>query len=122
MEAVSKLCTTNVKQCAELFQHNNSSVPARLGKGQGAKEIGHNLARKRPKFEHNLERERPSRAHFYARTPKVRAQSSTRMKQDLGTILWAIDENTGTNLLQAFLYSSSENTKTLITGIGKKKN
>ena len=30
------------------------SVPARLGKGQGAKEIGHNLARERPKFEHNL--------------------------------------------------------------------
>ena len=79
---------------AELFQHNNSSVPARLGKGQGAKEIGDNLAR-----------ERPSRAHFYARTPKIRAQSSTQMKQDLGTNLWAIDENTGTNLLQAFLYS-----------------
>ena len=27
----------------------NISVPARLGKGQGAKEIGHNLARERPK-------------------------------------------------------------------------
>ena len=34
------------------------SVPARLGKGQGAKEIGHNLARERPKFGHNLVRER----------------------------------------------------------------
>ena len=32
------------------------SLPARLGKGQGAKEIGHNLARE-PKFGHNLERE-----------------------------------------------------------------
>ena len=30
------------------------SVPARLGKGQGAKEIGHNLAREGPKFGHNL--------------------------------------------------------------------
>ena len=30
-----------------------TSVPARLGKGQGAKEIGHNLARERPKFSHN---------------------------------------------------------------------
>ena len=30
------------------------SVPARLGKGQGAKEIGHNLAREKPKFGHNL--------------------------------------------------------------------
>ena len=35
-----------------------SSVPARLGKGQGAKEIGHNLARERPKFGHNLVRKR----------------------------------------------------------------
>ena len=34
------------------------SVPARLGKGQGAKEIGHNLAREQPKFGHNLVRER----------------------------------------------------------------
>ena len=33
--------------------HSNS-VPARLGKGQGAKEIGHNLACERPKFGHNL--------------------------------------------------------------------
>ena len=30
------------------------SVPARLGNGQGAKEIRHNLARERPKFGHNL--------------------------------------------------------------------
>ena len=34
------------------------SVPARLGKGQGAKEIGHNLAREQPKFGHNLVRKR----------------------------------------------------------------
>ena len=34
------------------------SVPARLGKGQGAKEVGHNLAREQPKFGHNLVRER----------------------------------------------------------------
>ena len=53
------------------------SVPARLGNGQGVEEIGHNLARERPKF---------------------RAQFSARMKQGLGTILWAIDENMGTNL------------------------
>ena len=30
------------------------SVRARLGKGQGAKEVGYNLARERPKFGHNL--------------------------------------------------------------------
>ena len=52
-------------------------IPARLVKGQGAKEIGHNLARERPKFGHNflvrkrhkmghsLEHESPSEAHFY---------------------------------------------------------
>ena len=34
------------------------SDPARLGKGQGAKEIGHNLARERSKFGHNFVRER----------------------------------------------------------------
>ena len=39
-----------------------------------------------------------------ARTPRVRAPSSTRTKADLGTILQPIDENMGTNL--------SENTKT----------
>ena len=53
------------------------SVPARLGKGQVAKKIGHNLTSEKPKFGHNLlckrhkighslERERPSQAHFYA--------------------------------------------------------
>ena len=88
------------------------SVAARLGKGQGAKEIGHNLVHERPKFGnnlarkrhkigHNLERKRPSEARFYARTPTIRAQSSTRTKRGRGTILWAIDENMGTNL-QAF--------------------
>ena len=34
------------------------NVPARLGKGQGAKEIGHNLARERLKLGHNLVRKR----------------------------------------------------------------
>ena len=49
-------------------------VPARLGKGQGAKEIGHNLARVRPKFGHNLVPERQQIGHglerewFTART------------------------------------------------------
>ena len=39
------------------------SVPARLGKGQGAKEIGHNLASERPKFGHNLVRKRHKIGH-----------------------------------------------------------
>ena len=41
------------------------SVPARLGKGQGAKEIGHNPARERPKFGHNLVRKRHKIGHTF---------------------------------------------------------
>ena len=44
-------------------------VPTTLGKEQGAKEIGHNLARERPKFGHNLVRKRHK--IFYARTTKI---------------------------------------------------
>ena len=77
---------------------HNGSVPARLGKGQGAKEIGHNLAREKPKFGRTTK-------------SKIRSQSSTRTKRGLGTILWAIDENMGTNLqTQTFLHRLSENT------------
>ena len=43
------------------------SVPARLGKGQHAKEIGHNLARERPKFGHNLVRKRHKIGHTFTR-------------------------------------------------------
>ena len=85
---------------------------SRLGKGQGAKEIWHNLARERPKFWHNLVHERHKSGHSLERewpshawTTKIRSQPSTRTKRGLGTILWAIDKNMGTNL-QA-VYSSS---------------
>ena len=44
--------------CVDVVSDNACNVPARLGKGQGAKEIGHNLARERPKFGHNPARER----------------------------------------------------------------
>ena len=67
-----------------------NSVPARFGKGQGAKEIGHNLVRER----HII-------GQFRARITKIRSQSSTWTKRSLGIILWAIDENMGINL-QAF--------------------
>ena len=40
------------------LQQPEISVPAGSGKGQGAKEIGHNLARERPKSGHNLLRKR----------------------------------------------------------------
>ena len=49
------------------YVHTHYSVPARLGKGQGAKEIGHNLARERPKFWHNLVRERHIIGHSLER-------------------------------------------------------
>ena len=43
------------------------SVPARLGKGQGAKEIGHILAREQPKFGQNLVRKRHQIGHTFTR-------------------------------------------------------
>ena len=46
---------------------NLDPVPARLGRGQGAKEIGHNLAREQPKFGHNLVRERHIIGHSLER-------------------------------------------------------
>ena len=39
-------------------RYQRLGFPARLGKGQGAKEIGHDLARERPKFGRNLLRKR----------------------------------------------------------------
>ena len=56
---------------AFVFMYNKMQschcVPARLGKGQGAKEIGHNLAREQPKFGHNLMRERHIIGHSLER-------------------------------------------------------
>ena len=48
---------TGTGRCNITSTHVAHSVPARLGKGHGAKEIGHNLAREQPKFGHHLERE-----------------------------------------------------------------
>ena len=64
---------------------SGSSVPARLGKGQGAKEIGHNLAREQPEFGHNLVRNDTKSGTFLR-------------VNDQNLVLWAIDENMGTNL------------------------
>ena len=50
-----------------VYMHCYYSVPARLGKGQGAKEIGHNLACERPKFGHNLVRKRHKIGHTFTR-------------------------------------------------------
>ena len=49
------------------MQVHSFSVPARLGKGQGAKEIEHNLAREQTKFGHNLVRERHIIGHSLQR-------------------------------------------------------
>ena len=43
------------------------SAPTRLGKGQGVQEIGHNLARERPKFGHILVRKRQKIGHSLER-------------------------------------------------------
>ena len=63
---MTSVCATTVEAilvlCMKCWKHDNvikiytqvcvcpqyTSVPARLGKGQGAKEIGHNLACERP--------------------------------------------------------------------------
>ena len=50
-----------------VYLHITVSVPARLGKGQGAKEIGHNLAREQPRFGHNLVRKRHKIGHTFTR-------------------------------------------------------
>ena len=44
-----------------------TSVAARLGKGQGATEIGHNLAREQRKIGHNLVRKRHKTGHCLER-------------------------------------------------------
>ena len=52
------------------------SAKARLGKGQGAKEIGHNRACERPKFGHNPTRERNEVwAQFCGRSMKTWAKT-----------------------------------------------
>ena len=58
------------------MRQDSVTVPARLGQGQGAKEIGHNLAHKRPKFGHNLVRKRTKIGHISererpSRMPKI---------------------------------------------------
>ena len=60
--AVGELCAPPTAVLRDI-----NSVPARLGKGQGAKEIGHNLARERPKFGHNLVRKRHKIGHSLER-------------------------------------------------------
>ena len=54
-------------QLPQIILSSYISVPARLGKGQGAKEIEHNLARAQPKFGHNLVRKRHKIGHTFTR-------------------------------------------------------
>ena len=53
--------------CLRVDCYRLNSVPARLGKGQSAKEIGHNLVRERKKFGHNLVRKRHNIGHSLER-------------------------------------------------------
>ena len=69
---------SRVRRTARATMQNTSrlravyySVPARLGKGQRAKEIEHNLARERPKFGHNNYLVRKRHKIFYAWTTKI---------------------------------------------------
>ena len=79
--------------------NSNSSVPARLGKGQGAKEIGHNLAREQPNIRHNLVRKR-HKITFTRERPKFGLVSD-----------WWKHGHKSASILQAFLHRLSENTK-----------
>ena len=84
---------------------NTVSVPARLGKGQGAKEIGHNLAHERPKFGHNLVCKRHKIGHTFTREwPKFGLVDN-----------WWKHGHKSASILQAFLHQLSENTKKAIT-------
>ena len=83
------------------YWRRSGRVPARLGKGQGAKEIGHSLARERSMFGHNLVRKRAKNGHGLERERPKFGHNPARERNKI----WAIGENMGTNL-QA-LYSSS---------------
>ena len=55
---LSRSYASKSHRCADLFVNAGTTrVPARLGKGQGAKEIGHNLVRERHIIGHSLEHE-----------------------------------------------------------------
>ena len=86
----------------EHYRFSQSSVPARLGKGRGAKEIGHNLV-SRERFGHNLVRKRHKIGHTF-----------TRERPKFGLDWWKYGHKSA-SILQAFLHRLSENTKTAIT-------
>ena len=71
------------------YHYNNDSVPARLGKGHRAKEIGHNLAREQPKFRQNL------------CTNDTKLGTLSRVN-DQNLVLWAIDENIWAQICKHF--------------------
>ena len=117
--AVVWLASSLVRWC------NATGVPARLGKGQGAKEIWHNLACERPKFVPDfvsfarmtkwstLTHERPKFGHNPTREwNEVLAQFCGQLMKTWVQIC---------KQLQAFLYRLFENTKTAITFCKKKK-
>ena len=90
------------------------SVPARLGKRAGCKrnwaQSSVRTTKIRAQFSAQTTQNRAqfrANDHFYAWTTKIRSQSSMQTKQDLGTILRAIDEIMGTNLQALYSCSSA---------------
>ena len=67
MKSVKNAVEVSGMRNAQVSHIDILSVPARLGKGQGAKEIGHNLVREQPKFGHNLVRGRHIIGHSLER-------------------------------------------------------
>ena len=85
---------------------NGSQCYSQVGKRAGCKRNRAQSSARTTKIRAQFSaRTTHNRAQFRARMTKIRSQSSTRTKRGLGTILWAIDENMGTNLLAFYKHS-----------------
>ena len=68
LELQVEMQASSIKYRTQFWYHKaGMGVPAWLGKGQGAKEIMHNLAHERSKFWHNLVRKRHKIGHSLER-------------------------------------------------------
>ena len=96
----------------------SDSVPARLGKGQGAKEIGHSLARERPKFGHNLVRERHIIGHSLEREWPKFGRNPAHERNEVWAQFCGRSMKTWAQICKHFtsiFKPLSENTKTAVT-------
>ena len=98
-------------------------VPARLGKGRGAKEIGRNLARERPKFGHNLACERYKIGHSLEREQAKFGHNPVRERIEIWAQFCGRSMKTWAQFCKQFtVHRLSENTKTAIIYVKKKGN